>query len=305
MGQAHIRVWWLLKNRLVAKQLGAGHGSVELEGQARNGSSRSKEYITWAQGGSSNRYTYENDRRTYGQEDWCCTIPLRDPHNALSCGLDGEAMQAWWNATKTQNPSYRLVSKTNNCDGVTVGALLAGGAASYASRPRNLLYDQGARRLMEWVSEVATSIHDWDGRLREAKETLQCPKLTVRRLMLRSQLRHKRGLDQLPTVAKWKELSYVRFGRRREQVAKIDEYLDDFWKASNRYSEGFEVAQYKRMALLRILHQVYLHITLKPHSNRHNAVVDLGVVTLKAVHEQHRIWEDSHYRGPVSVPLLC
>lgn len=300
MGQAHVRVWWLAKNRL-AKQLGAGHGSVELVGRTRNGSS-SAEYITWADGGNANRYSYANDVNTYGHEDWMHTIPLRDPNNALSCGLDGEAMQAWWNDIKTQNPSYRLVSKTNNCDGVTVGALLAGGAASYAPEPTKFLYYQGARTLMEWVSDVAASVNVWDSRLRQAKEVLQFPKLTKRNLRLRSQ----RGLDELPSVAEWKAMSYVRFGRRREQVAKIDQYLTDFWEAERTYTQGaFFVAYYKRMALLRILHQVYLHITLKPNSNRHNAVVDLGTVTLKAVHEQHRKWEESHYGGRVINPLLC
>ena len=325
MNRAIVRVWWLMstekdqqqqravsfRNQL-AISLGAGHGSVEVQ---QNGHS---EYITWGAqqqnysflrgvshslsassiGVSGTRPTYQSDKLAYSKdgrtprrEDWAYALPLRDTKKASECGLDGNAMIDWWEQFLADGHNYKVISKTQNCDAVTVGALVAGGADCYAPPPWNLLY-QGAYTLIQWVPKVDEGITTWNNNLSVARQLLTTPELTKRNMYLLS----TSGVSQIPTVRQWKRISSVSFGSRKEQIAKIDKYLQQYWEADDQSAWTKEAK--KRLALLKILHQVYLHMTLKPRSRRHEAVRELGIVCLRVVTETHdnmtRLYNDVH-----------
>ena len=319
MSEAIVRIWWFgsgTVGRTVAYSLGAGHGSVEV---LRN--KKASTYITWAAReprsknwvsqsshssaatsligvSAGDQYNYDSDKRVYGsKEHFACKIPIRDTrHDAIFCGLDGDAMCEWWrDQLQSGLGRYKLISKKSNCDAVTVRALLAGGADCYATPPKNIFY-QGAWTLMEWVAQIRKNILSMNDGFKRARQLLLeagSARLANDRFshVNSSCLAQQDNRTRIPTVAEWKHRSRVRIGSRHEQIAKIDSCLAEYWNASHQVA--WYESQLKRNALVKILHQVYLHLTLKPNSNRRKAVIELGVTVLAAVMEQNQHFESA------------
>jgi hypothetical protein len=196
-------------------------------------------------------------------------LPINADENFF--GIDVYAVEHWWlqwlrMAPNSRQRYYAMLSKTNNCDGVTYQALQAGGLDLFAKMGTNFIY-QGARYLRNYVQAAIERID----------------KLNAMRAELIGQLRTATATGALfredakiPELDAWKQLSYVGvFARRKEQVAAIDRLLPLYHrhKNANEEAEAFKV-------LLRIFENVCDHLVKKPKSDRRRAVMILGVHVL-------------------------
>ncbi len=315
-GEAIVRIWWFGSGGNFFKSMGLGHGSVEvidlIQGQTK--------YMTWASSDDPTRnsgelsYSLASDKNAYGRNnkprdpDQTWSLPLRNPQDVLSCGLDGKHMIEWWRNFKASTTNYRLLSKEKNCDAVTVNALIAGGADSYAKLPAPW-FVMSAAELNQWIPEVRQQIIRWQDHLDAARnllqQKLQDNLLTSDNLSLHNALTG----NNVPTVAEWKRKSSVRIGRRREQILHIDKLLDEYWRVGAGNLTPWQMNVKKRIILTRILHHVYLHLLKKPTSSRRDAVIYLGVLVINAMkhHDQnarteYKIAYSDRYGGPELPP---
>ena len=241
MNYATLYVWHIASGGA----LGISHGAVEVD--------QPPTYITWL--GERFRqspewlrgWIFQDDAGQFGYvPDHTVKIPLFDA--GAPFGLDGVAMSDWWRMRRLTNPAYHLISKTVNCDGTVVEALLAGGAAAYAEPPRNILY-QGSATLLRWAQLVKQAMADVTDAYRYA-EAGPAPV----------------NAGGLWTLAEWKQHS-ARGGMtmRMEQVHKIDKLLEQYHRDDRTGSERFGI-------LCKILVQAVDHLRHKPHSDRRPAV---------------------------------
>ena len=87
------------------------------------------------------------------------------------------------------------------------------------------------------------------------------------------------------TPEAWRQASAVSVGRRKEQVARIDQLLQQYWARGewNRYT-----ADSKESDLEEILVQIQDHILQKPQSDRREAILQLGVQVQAKLEERTR-----------------
>ena len=197
-------------------------------------------------------------------------LPARNPDDNLF-GVSGRRIERFWKKLLALPPGhskrhYGALSTKQNCNGVVVEALLAGGLWMYATPPDNTIY-QDARTLMRWVKKASERCHEMNEQhklivlsQRQAGEDGPRPLLGDQR--------------RIPTPQQWQQESeegIAWYGRRKEQIALLDGIIRDYHsaKAKNDRKKMFRL-------LLEMQTQIYDHLVRKPKSDRRAAVLSLA-----------------------------
>lgn len=235
--------------------------------------------------GSGNEFTYYADKRANAPR-----FGLNGPYDSISAtykfevpvmkvvavtptdnvfGINVDTIARWWKHLLSLPPGhprrrYGMFSTEQNCCGVVVQALLKGGLGAYVDPPENFIY-QGARTLLSWVRRAVDEINKMNQESQKVAIMIQgMPPLLPQEV-------------RMPTLDEWKSMSslkkWYQFGRRIEQVARIDTLIPKYHQA---------VAQNDSKEMLRNLveihAQVFSHLVLKPDSNRREGVMKLGQI---------------------------
>jgi len=212
-------------------------------------------------------------------------------------GLCEANLKSWWNLRIDSKgtsqswgikPYYRfkLISKKYNCASVATAALLAGGSGLFlkpgkpffAISPVDVL--QYARKLQRKITKINAIL-----------QTLQSHAMAEYQNFRQSRYVENALINgDIWTPEAWRQASAVAIGRRKEQVAQIDQLLQQYW-AKGPWSPYNSVD--KQSFLEEILLQIQDHILHKPQSDRRVAILKLGVqVQLKLDQIARRAEED-------------
>lgn len=231
-------------------------------------------------------YNIPNQHRQWVQlPNTIIDLPEADPENGV-IGLDLETIIAWWKIVKMDlgNYRYKFVSNKLNCSSIVMSALFAGGAKTFCSPPHG------------WIYYHPNDVADYARKLNDKIARLQIASDEVNRAAMRdySFARDRRSFDmdiapppkmsELPTVAQWKKNSFVRFGRRKEQVAKMDTILGQYWDLGQDWDETN--TPQKGIQLLNLITQIAEHLRMKPKSDRRKAVLNLGVQVIRVIQDR-------------------
>lgn len=309
MREANVYIW--LPGKYYVP--GIGHASLELKTTART------DYITWsAQGHPLARpvpslagphyreigkgFDFKKDQEGmvdfFGQDKPHYTIPLPTLHmsaEGLCYGLDVARTQKFWQARLANPPQYAFLSKKMNCTGCVAEALVAGGLSYYARKPVNL-FVQDARTLLTWVQMAEREIRRQNDRRRLIEEKMREVESDAKRQALSVEVKKDAKMDtlpgpaEIPSLAEWKKdsdekVSFRKFAGRIEQVAALDRLIERYHRRPIN-----PVTQYA--LLIRMQDEIYSHLTLKPQSDRHRAVIKLGAtvtIVLKRLTRTHEI----------------
>jgi hypothetical protein len=263
-------------------------------------------YITWLVGGNSllkaafpsnngtaswhvktnGNWTFEKDKKAmkkYGQAEPNHTIELptmilnrrRGGSSSLHHGVDVEAIKQFWEIRRANMESYTLLSKKENCTGCVVEALRAGGLDNYLKHPNNW-FVQDARTLWSWANAAVERINLTNQR--QQKIDLMMEKLITKQSAWVAQM-GTNTIGEIPSLQEWKtesdqNVSFRAVARRIEQVKRLDKLIEEYHKTNGRLN--------RLGCLVKMLTQIFLHLTLKPNSDRREAVERLGVRTYLA-----------------------
>lgn len=202
-------------------------------------------------------------------------------------GLNESNIADWWElyTNNVINPAahheYNFVSKRYNCASVAMAALLAGGSALFEKPSKQWFYYSPndirdyARKLSRKIALVNTQA-----------QAVQNGILTEFR-KYQTQSRQQFGIDYLHNTGaqsnriveiwrteEWRRQSAVTFGRRKEQIQRIDEAMVAYWT----FGEGWTQSNFlnKAIHIGVILEEVQSHLIEKPKSDRREAVLKLG-----------------------------
>jgi len=267
-----VKIW--MKPSGMAYRLGMGHAGLSLAGGT---------YITWlshnrgisegtCSAGHANlrisEWTFDRDAARLGRPNFSVTIPDRDFARGNRCGIDVTAITNWWNGLPPVRGGpqrrYQMISTEHNCCAYVVRALKAGHAERYVKAPTNLVF-QGARTLLTWANELSIRIN-----LVNAGLGMREPTLRNAVPALPAWAPPAAGAVATPvwTAATWRAQSAVTLGRRREQVAAIDDLLP-------KYHGSMDADEQLRL-LCDILMLALDHLRKKANSDRRSAVCQLA-----------------------------
>lgn len=179
-------------------------------------------------------------------------------------GVSVHRMERFWKRLMMLPPNnparrYAAVSTHQNCNGVVVDALRAGGLGMFATPPNNHVY-QDARTLVQWARKATDRINEMNQQHEE-----------IMRLVGGSQ----RLVDRtIPTPEQWvkdSDMGIAFYARRKEQVAQLDMYIRLYHRALR---EKKRRMQAEFLFLMQI--EIYSHLTRKPKSDRRQAVLNLA-----------------------------
>lgn len=223
-------------------------------------------------------------------------IPTIDDNGAAitdqKVGLCEANLKSWWDIrsdakanSKSRNirPYYRfkLISKKYNCASVATAALLASGCGLFL-KPSKPLFAISPVDVLNYARKLQRKITKINATL----QTVQSQALANFQ-----NFRQNRYVDDalvngdVWTVEAWRQASAVAVGRRKEQVARIDQLLEGYWArgAWSRYNSAD-----KESYLEEILVQIQDHILQKPQSDRRVAILKLGVQVQAKLDERTR-----------------
>ena len=227
-------------------------------------------------GSQSHQFNYG---QIYSHPDETIEIPAIDANGGTRLGLDVDRIFHWWvgfaltasQQRMNQHLPWKKVSTSRNCCSVVYRALAIGGASYYRSK---------------WFKRcylTPTEVLNYATKLKDTIDELNRNNAAVGRSVQELSARMK-GLTtsganvELPTLAAWKEMSRVKVGRRKEQIAVIDRALELYWSAGSWPNDGdvsdvaVDTRDEKAKNLCSILGQAATHAALKPKSDRKHAV---------------------------------
>lgn len=186
------------------------------------------------------------------------TVPALNGTRADRLGVDLNRMVAWAARFKNSDEfNYTFVSKSQNCAGVAVRALVAGGGEAFGALGGN--HSKGTLYMLpndaqRWAEAVSRGIDLTNNMLAD----------------LRNRTAHlPAGPIDLMSVANWKSTSAVSWSIRGRMTAAIDSALRTFHE--NRWTDGFPA---KLAALVVIVRNVHDH--LRTESRRNDAYLELA-----------------------------
>lgn len=195
------------------------------------------------------------------------THPAPGPDDNMF-GLNAELIARFWKnllalPAGDSKRRYGVFSPTQNCNGVVVEALLAGGLGMYADPPSNYVY-QDARTLLRWVEEACGTIDKLNRQYRK---------------IAKSQAGGRQGAlpineRRIPTLTEWKASSnegIAWYARRTDQVASLDELIPIYHQAKS-VNNHWLVTR----TLLKMTVSIYDHLVNKPNSDRRQAMLNLA-----------------------------
>jgi hypothetical protein len=206
------------------------------------------------------------------------TLSLPPSDEGFRHGVDVDRIERFWKRRSNldvanRERKYAFLSKKQNCTGCVVEALRAGGLDCYIEKPNNW-FVQDAKTLLTWVREAEAKIK-WLNELQSAvndkmDQLVVDPKIRV----------PEQQKSIIPRYEEWKadsdrNVSFRAFAQRKEQIAALDAVIKD-------YHSTAETDKLTRFVLLvKMQSLIYSHMTLKPRSDRAEAVKRLGLrVTL-------------------------
>ena len=183
----------------------------------------------------------------------------------MGFGLVTLAMSREWERLMHLAPNHHervfaLFSKDQNCAGTVTKIIKKGRAHLYVKPPNNIAV-QGMRTLLDWVMNF-----------KRATEKLNREIITNALMLDSLGLTEDPESEAMFNLKDWKNASKAEFtGRRKEQIAKIDEILPKYHRAQ---AAGDLESSYDCLILMMI--EVISHLVSKQDSRRRNGVVLLA-----------------------------
>jgi hypothetical protein len=304
-----VHTWWL--DSTIGHILGAAHAGMEVETQLFG-----KQYVTWDSVGGDvampqlgfekisylgvdytrnakkiyidtrgkglpqhhefNRIvTPGKETNSYGVEPSTTIIKeIILDHSGFEYGVDAEMIARWWNTKLKMEPGdlnrrFIGISTELNCVSIVMEGLLFGGLGCYAPIPKNWMYNT-ANDLNRWVLAATSEIT----RLNHQKHDPLIFQNIFRKAILVAL-----GTEDLSKFEEWKSDSnkkiYNPLARRLQQVANIDQLIKEYHAIAPNTHE-----MNRESILLRIYNNAITHLTLKPNSDRRDAVLDIAIKAL-------------------------
>ena len=204
-------------------------------------------------------------------------------------GLDMSKILDWCHEfKKSPDFNYKYISSSNNCAGVAVRALSAGGAEAFAAvggcSAKSSIYitpnDAGV-----WAKAVAVGIqkvNQWTSKLMSDGRPTTTPWKT-----------------QLPTVAEWKAASHKSFSFRGKETRAVDDALA-VWHECLRVNDPKSFPK-SFGAFVQLIQHTHMHMQKDPNSIRSEAYTDLAGSIIrrvwKLVDNAEADWHKNEFTG--------
>ncbi len=303
-----VHTWW--PDSTIAHFLGAAHAGMEVETQQFG-----KQYVTWDSVGGSvampqlgfekisyrgvdytrnakgiyhdtggkplSKYTEFNTIETLkteitssGQPSTTIIKEIILDNSGFEYGVDAEMIARWWNTKLKMEPgdTKRRFSKFStefNCVSIVMEGLLFGGLGCYAPIPKNWMYNS-AKDLNRWVLAATSEIIRLNNQNHDP---------VIYQNIFRKAIIFALGTEDLSKFEEWKSDSnkkiYNPLARRLQQVANIDQLIKEYHAIAPNTHE-----MNRESILLRIYNNAITHLTLKPNSDRRDAVLDIAIKAL-------------------------
>jgi hypothetical protein len=213
----------------------------------------------------------------------------RAPREMTTLGLCESNVQDWWRLYSEKKLGYnqyryKMVSKTNNCAAVVMAALVAGGCDLYLKHDKVFMY-YSPTDILNYVNRLRIKINELNTKAQLINATMLSNhrKMTPETRSKFGSLNPDGALD-IWTVDEWRRASAVTVGRRKEQIAHIDEMITQYWGLGSDWTDTN--ATMKTLQLAGILQEVQSHIIEKPNSDRREAVLKLGSQCIMVLRER-------------------
>jgi len=225
----------------------------------------------------------------YGQlPDVVISLQAMAPSQTTSLGLQMNRIVDWCQDFKVSPDfNYKYISSTNNCSGVAVRALSAGGADAFAavggcSSKSSIYYTPNDAE--DWANSVAVGIQKVNAWLSNLNNN--SPKTSLWR-------------SDLPTVAQWKTASHKSFSFRGSETRGVDDALA-VWHDCQK---GKDPKSFPKAfgALVSLIQHTFMHMQKDPKSARSESYKELARSILLEVEylAQKAVlaWNGSDYYG--------
>jgi hypothetical protein len=219
-------------------------------------------------------------------------------------GLCEDNLRDWWKIYSSKeldkrnvHHQYKFVSTRFNCASVAMAGLLVAGCKLF-SAPADAWFYYSPNDVRDYAEKVRTKI----GRVNNQAGQIQAGILGEYRKYM-PQTRQQYGVDYLYNTGgqsrrvvdiwrteEWRRQSAVRIGRRKEQVARIDDLMVRYWAEGDEWTPANVLG--KVTLLADILIQVQDHLIQKPKSDRREAVLKLGSQCIMVVRHRATDYQD-------------
>jgi len=276
------------------KGVGRGDTPRDLKFSGLNAQEKMVEYDLWVQM-PNNVVTIPEYNEGY--TNWPANVPK-------IIGLNSESIKEWWNDFSRKgvpgapgffamDNTYDFYSRDLNCCSVVGRALDYGGA--------KLFFNRSYSENRTWFYNTPLSVYDYavnlNKRITEYREFI---------LKLNNTPFLKGGKEiwpependdaELPTVKEWLADSQVKHtfmtARRIEQILAIDKELTLYWDTKNKATtvNNEKMDSELMSSCFKMLKYVKEHVTIKPTSDRRNAVLRLGKRIVNRISELQFFW---------------
>lgn len=243
-------------------------------------------------------------------------------------GLNVKRMIWFWKLFCTApNARYKMMSSEINCTSVALSILEAGGIHLFAGKkfhrgqylvPNNIIaYVEEANEKIRRINEtlatlenVGFSTKDYSSPEFRSAVKAQRSRRTIGRveqfaaakqnsllsnLDLPKEVKSRFDDADMPTeiwtLEEWKSASYVKIGRRKEQVKAIDALVSEYHQLSP-FHKDRPLAFVRKLEILKeILSQAHDHMRSKLKSDRHEAIFQIARQT-QEVYQWYRLFEE-------------
>lgn len=187
-------------------------------------------------------------------------------------GLSTRRMGDWWGQYKATQPHYRAISRTNNCAGVAIMGLVAGGSEAILPAPTIMIYaeplqvDQYAQDLLKEMTALEAMVRD-----------IRTDTIALTKEGKVDVTKADGMVDGLWPLATWKSksaLGALQF--RSGTVRDMDDAVEAFHKAN--WKDKF-VQRYT--ALVKLIRAIHKHRQEKPESKRSEGIITLAEQAIK------------------------
>jgi len=243
-------------------------------------------------------------------------------------GLNVKRMVWFWKLFCTApNSRYKMLSSEINCTSVALSILEAGGIHLFAGKkyrrgaflvPNNIVeYVQEANEKIKRINETLISLEsagfstqDYDKPDFRSAIKNQRSRRTIGRVSqytaakqnsllesidLPKEVKSRYEAAEIPndiwTLEEWKNASYVKIGRRKEQVKAIDGLVAEYHQLEPFHKQRPKAFIRKLEILKEILSQAHDHMRSKVKSDRHEAIFQISKQT-QEVYQWYRLFEE-------------
>jgi|GEM_PF-3111398 len=243
-------------------------------------------------------------------------------------GLNVKRMIWFWKLFCTApNARYKMMSSQINCTSVALSVLEAGGIHLFAGKkfhrgpflvPNNIIsYVEEANEKIKRINETLTTLEsagfstqDYANPAFKSAVKSQRSRGTIRRVAqfsaakqnsllesieLPKEVKSRYEATEMPneiwTFEEWKNASYVKIGRRKEQVKAIDGLVTEYHQLSPFHKERPKAFARRLDILKEILSQSHDHMRSKLKSDRHEAIFQISKQS-QEVYQWYRLFEE-------------